>query len=297
MKTVLITGADGQLGRKIRDIHKNFASRFSFTDINQLDITDKISIENYFEKNKPDIIINCAAYTAVDNAEDDYNSAKKVNCDAVKYLAEASIKYHSKIIHISTDYVFDGNANTPYSENSQTKPVNKYGQSKLLGEKALVSINPNSIIIRTSWLYSEYGNNFLKTILRLSKEKEYLKVVFDQVGTPTYAGCLADTIMHIVTEFTKNDFWKPGIYNFSNEGVCSWYDFAFMILKNRSIKIPVYPVLSKEFPTKAKRPNYSVLDKTKLCDTYNVLIQHWSEALVRCIDNNKVINLGASKFI
>ena len=289
MNKVLITGSDGQLGRKIWDIHKNFSSKFDFTDINLLDITDKISIENYFEKNKPDIIINCAAYTAVDNAEDDYNIAKKVNCDAVKYLAEASIKYHSKIIHISTDYVFDGNANTPYTENSPTKPVNKYGQSKLLGEKALVSINPNSIIIRTSWLYSEYGNNFFKTILKLSEEKEYLKVVFDQLRSPTYAGCLADIIMHIVTESTENKFWKPGIYNFSNEGVCSWHDFAFMILKNHAKKIPVYPVLNKEFPTKAKRPNCSVLDKTKVCDTYNVLIQHWSEALMRCIDNIKVI--------
>ncbi len=285
MKTILITGSEGQLGKKIRDIHTIFNYKFIFTDISQLDITDSHKLDEHFSKSKPDILINCAAYTAVDKAENDIQGAFKVNHLAVKSLAEASIKYKFKIIHISTDYVFDGTGNFPYSEKYPTKPLNKYGESKLAGENALTEINPNSIIIRTSWLYSEYGHNFLKTILKLGIEKEYLKVVFDQIGSPTYAGCLADIIMHICDEHTENYIWKPGVYHYSNQGVCSWYDFAFMILKLKSINTPIIPVLSKEFPTTAKRPNYSVLDKTKICEDYNLFIVHWIDALKQCLSN------------
>ncbi len=286
MKKVLVTGTDGQLGIKIKELSKKISSQeFIFTDIDELDINNEKSVKTFCNNNSIGLLINCAAYTAVDKTEDDYDNALKTNCEAVKNLANASIEHHFKIIHISTDYVFDGNANTPYSEIHQTNPVNLYGKTKLEGEKALMKINNDSIILRTSWLYSEHGNNFLKTMLKLGKESKFLKVVFDQTGTPTYAGNLAEAILIICNQYLEKNLWHSGIYHFSNQGVCSWFDFAHEIFKLSGIKTPIIPVLSNEFPTKATRPKYSVLDKSKICNIYNIKIKHWTEGLKECFEN------------
>lgn len=285
MSKILVTGANGQLGRKIRDFSINFpVYEFIFSDINQLDICSYNDIDNLFSRNNIDIVINCAAYTAVDNAEEEYEQAYNTNCIAVENLAKASLKYGFKVIHISTDYVFDGSSNIPYNEKQPTNPLGNYGKTKLEGEKVLLKTNPDSIIIRTSWLYSEYGNNFFKTMIRLGKEKDELKVVFDQIGTPTYAGNLAEIILTIIMEYYENYNWKSGIYHFSNQGVCSWYDFAYEILILSQINTFLNPVLSHEFPTKAVRPKYSVLDKTKITSAFNYAIPHWTSGLRVCFE-------------
>ena len=281
MIKILVTGANGQLGQKIRDSESLIPEAvFLHTDIDSLNINSQITIKDYFATNNIDILINCAAYTAVDNAEDDYESALTTNSVAVKNLAEASIKYDFKIIHISTDYVFNGESNKPLNEEDKENPINNYGKSKLEGEKQLLNVNPDAIIIRTSWLYSEYGSNFLKTMLKLANEIDSLKVVYDQVGTPTYAGDLAEAIVNIC----KNKVWTPGIYHYSNLGVCSWYDFANEIFSNCDKKIKLIPVLSSAFPAKAKRPYYSVLDKSKIANTYNLNIPYWTDSVSKCLN-------------
>jgi dTDP-4-dehydrorhamnose reductase len=282
---ILVTGSNGQLGQTIRDKAIDFTGfNWIFTDIEQLNITSESETDSFFAANKPDILINCAAYTAVDRAEDDRENAFLVNSLAPKLLAEACKKYDAKFIHTSTDYVFDGNSTTPYSENDQVNPTSIYGLSKLDGEQKVLITLPDSIIIRTSWLYSEYGSNFVKTMIRLANEKEFLNVVNDQRGTPTYAGDLASAILEICNQYSESQTWKAGIYHFSNLGECTWFDFANEILKLKGIKTPVLPVSSDKFPSKVKRPQYSVLDKSKIIKEYKIKIPHWEDSLRGAID-------------
>jgi len=288
MTKVLVLGAHGQLGSEINKlIHKKQYSEladFVFTDVDSLDITEYSTLSEYLEKNNFSFIINCAAYTNVDKAEDDKDLAYKINSTAVKYLAELSDKYSIRLIHVSTDYVFNGNQALPYKESDITNPNSVYGKSKLEGENAITKYN-TGIIIRTSWLYSTFGTNFVKTIIKYGKEKGNLKVVFDQIGTPTYAEDLACVILNIITATINNESkFVSGIYNYSNEGVCSWYDFAYEIIKKSKIICNIKAVESKEFPTKAERPANSVLNKEKIKNTFNITIPYWKDSLYKMID-------------
>ena len=280
MRTILVTGSKGQLGNDMQIIAKRYHQfSYIFTDVDELDISDPAALELFFSENKIHYVVNCAAYTAVDKAEEEQELCFKINGQAVKVLGEAAAKAAAKIIHISTDYVFDGTAYLPYTEDMPVCPVSVYGQSKLAGEIALLSVCPDALIIRTSWLYSSFGNNFVKTMLRLGKERDRLQIVADQIGSPTYAGDLADAIMKIISA----DQFVPGIYHYSNEGVCSWYDFTKAILRVAGINCDVLPIESKAYPAKAPRPYYSVLNKQKVKMTYHLDIPYWEESLVRCI--------------
>lgn len=280
---ILVTGSNGQLGMELRDIAR-FKTEydFIFTDIEQLDITNEEQLTDIFEHHNPKFVINCAAYTAVDAAETDIDNAFRINSAAVSNLSVICQKHQIPIIHISTDYVFDGQNFRPYTEKDPTNPQNIYGKSKLEGEEALKDY-AKAIIIRTSWLYSAYGNNFAKTIMKLIDEKPLVSVVFDQIGSPTYAQDLAVTIFEIVGKYYQTKEFLGGIYHFSNEGVCSWYDFAVEILKQTKFKSDIVPVRSDLFPRPAKRPYYSVLDKTKIKETFSIKIAHWTESLSKCI--------------
>ncbi len=277
---ILITGCNGQLGNEMQLLQAKYAQHTWFnTDVNELDITDKDAIECFVEANHIDGVVNCAAYTAVDKAESDPLLAKKLNADAPAFLAEAVGKQGGWIVQVSTDYVFDGTKHTPYVETDSTCPNSVYGQTKLEGEQAVTKLCPNAMIIRTAWLYSEFGNNFVKTMIRLGKEREQLGVIFDQVGTPTYAHDLASVIMTAIDKGIK-----PGIYHFSNEGVTSWYDFTKSIHRIAGINTcHVMPLHTAEYPTPASRPAYSVLDKTKIKVAYSINIPHWEESLAKCI--------------
>lgn len=289
---ILVTGANGQLGNEIRVVSKGSKDSFFFSDITEqdgvetiyLDITDKEAVQKWVVEHDVKLIVNCAAYTNVDNAESDQKAAELLNATAVGYLAEAMKKVDGTLIHISTDYVFGGGDNrTPYKEEQTTSPTCVYGATKLQGEELVIASGCKYIIIRTAWLYSEYGKNFVKTMMNLTATRAELKVVFDQVGTPTYAGDLAAAIYGIIKE-RKLD--KQGIYHFSNEGVCSWYDFALKIAElagNTNCK--VRPCLSHEFPSPVTRPPYSVLDKAKFKDTFEVFIPYWTESLKKCMEN------------
>ncbi|MBP3419864.1 MAG: dTDP-4-dehydrorhamnose reductase [Marinifilaceae bacterium] len=279
---ILVTGSNGQLGSEIRKLAPNFGNTFLFTDVAELDITDIEAVRNCVVDNNIDVIINCAAYTNVDRAEDDYDNALLINGTAVSNLATVCSEHNAKLIHISTDYVFQGNGCVPCTEEMDVNPLGVYGKTKLYGEQAVIQSGCYYMIFRTSWLYSEYGNNFVKTIRRLSGERDSLNVVFDQVGTPTYAADLAKLICKVVEDA---DFCseKSGIYHFANEGVCSWYDFALEIVEMSGNQCAVLPCHSDEFPSKVKRPHYSVLDKSKVKKVFNVVIPHWKEALKRCI--------------
>ena len=276
-KKILVTGANGQLGSELRVLSVNSNHEFLFTDVAELDITNREAVDNYVSEHGAEIIVNCAAYTNVDKAEDDTEMADNINHLAVKNLAEVSAKYKLILIHISTDYVFDGNKNTPYLETDPTAPLGVYGHTKLDGEKAVTDSGCDYLIIRTSWLYSSFGNNFVKTIRRLTAEKDSLKVVFDQVGTPTYAADLASAILEIIE--TGKYKSNSGIYHFSNEGVCSWYDFAIEIRNLSGNLCDIQPCHSDEFPSKVKRPNFSVLDKTKIKETFGLKIPYWKVSL------------------
>ena len=276
-KKILVTGANGQLGSELRVLSVNSNHEFLFTDVAELDITNREAVDNYVSEHGTDIIVNCAAYTNVDKAEDDTEMADNINHLAVKNLAEVSAKYKLTLIHISTDYVFDGSKNTPYLETDPTAPLGVYGRTKLAGEKAVTDSGCDYLIIRTSWLYSSFGNNFVKTMRRLTAEKDSLKVVFDQVGTPTYAGDLAQAILKIIDSGKYAD--NAGIYHFSNEGVCSWYDFAIEIRNLSGNLCDIQPCHSDEFPSKVKRPNFSVLDKTKIKETFGLKIPYWKFSL------------------
>lgn len=288
MSNILITGANGQLGNEIRSITRDDKfNSYLFTDIEELDITDFDSVCNYIKLHKPDFIINCAAYTAVDKAEDNIELCSKINYQAVENIAKAAKLVDAKVIHISTDYVYGGDAYTPYSESDKTNPKSVYASTKLEGEKILLDILPKeSIVIRTSWLYSNYGKNFVKTIISLGKEREYLDVVSDQRGTPTYAKDLARTIINII----NNKLFIAGIFNYSNEGECSWFEFACEILKLANVECKVNAILTINYPTKAQRPAYSVLDKSKIKNSYGLTIPEWRESLKECITllNNNI---------
>ena len=278
---ILVTGSNGQLGSEIRELSSNYSYTFFFTDRNNIDITSKDSIKAFCQTNNINVIINCAAYTAVDKAESDELNADLVNRKAVKKLALVSSELNIKLIHISTDYVFDGKNFKPYCEEFQTNPQGIYGKTKLDGENEMRDINPkNSIIIRTSWVYSSFGNNFVKTMLRLGREKEFLGVIFDQVGTPTYARDLALTILDIIPKITNE---KVEIYNYSNEGVLSWYDFAKEIMRMAKLDCKVNPIQTFEYPTPAKRPHFSLLNKSKIKSTFNIEIPFWKDSLDECL--------------
>ncbi len=278
---LLITGSNGQLGNEIRVISLNYPQhQFFFTDVAELDITDISAIQNFVSENKIDGIINCAAYTAVDKAEDDIELCYKINRDAVENLGKIAQKLSLKMIHVSTDYVFDGTNHIPYTEEMPVKPLGVYGKSKLEGEQVLQQSFTDAIIVRTSWLYSSFGNNFVKTMLKLGRERDELNVIFDQIGTPTYASDLADALLKIIS----SEKFIPGIYHFSNEGVCSWYDFTKTIHNITGIQCNVKPIESKDFPTKVTRPHYSVLNKAKVKSTYGIEIPHWEESLRKCIE-------------
>ncbi|WP_372948498.1 dTDP-4-dehydrorhamnose reductase [Mariniphaga sp.] len=283
---VLVTGAYGQLGNELKELSVNYPDwQFLFTDVDSLDITNEHEVDVFFLENKPDFVVNCAAYTAVDKAESDAETARKVNALAPEILAGTAKNQNAGFIHISTDYVFDGNSFLPYTENDPVKPLGVYGKTKQEGEARSLNVNPNTIVVRTSWLYSSFGNNFVKTMLKLGQEREMLKVVFDQIGTPTFAGDLAKAILHIIKYCVEQpDKCNSGIYHYSNEGVASWYDFAKAIFELALMDCKILPVLSEEFPTAAKRPNYSVLNKSKIKVTFNLEIPYWKDSLKICIN-------------
>jgi dTDP-4-dehydrorhamnose reductase len=285
MAVILITGANGQLGNELRVISKNFYGYdFIFTDVETLDLTSEIQTREYINETNPDWIINCAAYNLVDKAESEPDKAMLVNGTAVKNIIDVVRESECKFIHISSDYVYDGKNNVPYSEYSTPNPQSAYGRSKLAGEKYALQ-HHGSMVIRTSWLYSSFGTNFVKSILKNAGEKDSLKVVFDQTGTPTYAADLAGAIMSIVSGVIRNQFaLSAGVFNYSNEGVCSWYDFATEIINEAGLQCKVSPVLTKEYRLAAQRPEYSVLDKSKIKEIYNLTIPHWRTSLSKCIN-------------
>lgn len=279
-KTILVTGANGQLGREMQVIAATFPHyTFLFVTREELPIDNAEAVTEYFNNHSIDVCVNCAAYTAVDKAESEMDQAFAVNGVATGNLAALCKEKNSLFIHISTDYVFDGSATTPYKEDHPVQPIGVYGASKLKGEELALQNNTQSIIIRTSWVYSSFGNNFVKTMLRLMKERESINVVDDQRGCPTYAADLAKAIMDIISGTTVN----PGIYNFSNHGIITWYQFAVAIKELSGSKCVVNPIPSSQYPTPAKRPAYSVLDTTKIRDTFNVVIPEWKESLHQCL--------------
>jgi dTDP-4-dehydrorhamnose reductase len=279
---ILVTGSNGQLGSEIKVLSHAFPQyNFIFTDIAEFDITSKEKVSEFFEENKIDMIINAAAYTAVDKAESDKDNAMLVNSTAVKLLSEASVRYNAFFIHTSTDYVFDGNGENPYTENDNVSPQSVYGSSKLSGEIEMQNICRKGIIIRTAWLYSAFGNNFVKTILRVGKERGELKVVNDQFGSPTYAADLAKAILDIIPQIDKIE--KVELFHYSNEGIITWFDFAKAIIEISGIKCIVNPVSSSEFPTPVKRPAYSVLDKSKIKSIFGIEVPFWKESLEICL--------------
>ncbi|MDE6236566.1 MAG: dTDP-4-dehydrorhamnose reductase [Muribaculaceae bacterium] len=277
---ILVTGANGQLGKSIRKVFSGDPSlEVIYTDVAELDITDREEVDHFIRENKLDFIINCAAYTAVDKAEKDDLRAAAINTGAVGNIAQAAARHKVKVIHISTDYVFNGENYRPYEENDEPYPRSIYGRTKLEGEGILTSFCTNSLIIRTAWLYSEFGGNFVASMLRLASERPSLNVVSDQIGSPTYAGDLAEAIHHII----KHDKWLPGIYHYTNEGVASWFDFSKAIFEIAGKKVEVNPIPSSQYPTPAKRPLYSVLGKMKIKNTYGVKIPYWRDSLKKCL--------------
>ena len=280
---ILVTGANGQLGNEMRIVSRNSQDHYIFTDVAELDITNATAVTNMVNDNDIKAIINCAAYTNVDKAEDDYDFAELLNATAVKHLAQAIKKNDGILIHVSTDYVFGGTKNnTPCSEDEPANPTGVYGITKLHGEQSIIEVGCKHLIIRTAWLYSEFGKNFVKTMLNLTATKPNLNVVFDQVGSPTYAYDLAQAIFNIVEK--RKYEGQDGIYHYSNEGVCSWYDFTKMIAEYAGhTDCDIQPCHSDEFPSKVVRPSYSVLDKTKIKKTFDIHIPYWTDSLKRCL--------------
>ena len=280
MRKIVVIGAKGQLGSEFQYLEKNYPSfQFYFYDVAEMDIVNRELVEKRIAELKPNFLINCAAYTAVDKAETEKELAFAINSDAVKNLALSCSKHSVHFIHISTDYVFDGEATQPYQENSVLNPTNVYGQSKLKGEEEALNADKEVIIIRTAWVYSPYGNNFVKTMLRLMNSRPEISVVADQYGSPTYAYDLAMAIMDIIT----SGKWVPGIYHFTNEGVISWFDFAEQIKNIRKLSSTIHAITTEEYPTPAKRPKYSVLDKTKIQKTYSLELRNWRDSLKKCL--------------
>jgi dTDP-4-dehydrorhamnose reductase len=281
---ILVTGSDGQLGNSIRQLKDNYpAYHFVFTDIAELDITKAEEVGQFISNQKINCIINAAAYTAVDQAEVEPEKANLINGEAPAILAKAIKEVNGMLIHISTDYVFDGEAHTPISETGQPNPVSAYSYSKWLGEKLIMEQDSKSVILRTSWLYSEFGQNFVKSMIRFGRERDELKVVFDQIGTPTYARDLAKIILDLIPDFLQND--KTEIYHLSNEGVASWYDFALAIHEFAGIDCRVLPIETKDYPLPAKRPHYSLMNKEKIKVQFRITIPHWRNSLRKCVNN------------
>ena len=278
-KKILITGAHGQLGSALSSLLLSTPYNVVCTDYDSLDITNSEAVESFIGEGKFDYIVNCAAYTQVDRAEEDADNADLLNHIAVANIANAALNCGGRVIHISTDYVFDGNHFVPYVESDEPAPRSVYGSTKLAGERDLFDIAPDSIVVRTAWLYSATGNNFVKTMLRLGKEKDSIRVVYDQIGSPTYAPDLASAILTII----ESETWVPGVYHFTNEGVISWYDFAKAIFRISGVHCEVSPILSSEYKTLAVRPHYSVLDKSKIKSVFGVNIPYWEDSLQLCI--------------
>ena len=281
---VLITGCNGQLGTEMRNLSAaHNEHRYFFTDVvipdgsdaQPLDITDRAAVAQFVAANGIELIVNCAAYTNVDKAEEDEATARRINAQAVENLGVTG----AKVIHVSTDYVFSGNESVPCREDGPIAPRTAYGRTKLEGEQLLLAANPDAVIIRTAWLYSPYGNNFVKTMLRLGAERDELRVVFDQIGTPTYAADLAAAIFAVI----EAPEWHSGIYHFTNEGVCSWFDFTVEILRQAGVKCRVTPIRSEEYAYKTPRPAYSVLDKAKIKKTFGIDIPYWTDSLALCL--------------
>ena len=287
---VLITGSNGQLGSEIRELETNYKKLdLVFKDLPDLDICNFNLLQSFIIDNNINAVINCAAYTAVDKAEQDAEIAEEVNSKGVLNLVNALKSVNGKLIHISTDYVFNGDHFMPYNESDFVSPIGVYGNTKRNGELAVINSNIDSIVIRTSWLYSSYGNNFVKTMLRLGNEKENLGIIFDQVGTPTYARDLAKTCLEILCGGSSVDISKKGnLYHYSNEGVTSWYDFAISIMELSGENCKVKPIQTKDYPTLAKRPHYSVLNKSKIKTDFKIEIPYWKDSLKDCIE--KIIN-------
>lgn len=293
---ILVTGANGQLGNEMRIVSVGSPHKFIFTDFAELDITDGDAVDKTIREKEVNIVVNCAAYTNVDKAEDEPELAERLNAKAVENIARAIKRNDGLLIHISTDYVFGGTSrNVPYGEEEPGNPVGVYGITKLHGEEAAIASGGKYVIIRTAWLYSEFGKNFLKTMLNLTSTREQVKVVFDQVGTPTYAYDLANAIMAVIEDYYKSgysgSYKKRGIYHFSNEGVCSWFDFTKMIAEYAgNTGCDIQPCHSSEFPSKVTRPSYSVLDKTKIKKCFGVAVPYWTESLRRCMEKMKEIS-------
>ena len=276
---ILITGANGQLGTELHEIlEREFPGQTLYTDVQELDLTNAKAVDSYVANNEITHIVNCAAYTAVDRAEEEMLCAA-VNTDAVKNLAMAADANGAKIIHISTDYVFDGTNHRPYRESDKVNPISQYGTTKRKGETLLLALAPQAIIIRTAWLYSAHGNNFVKTMLRLADSQPEIKVVCDQIGTPTFARDLARAVVKVL----QSHQWVPGIYHFTDEGAASWYDFAKAIFRIAGKDVKVTPIPTEDYPTPASRPSYSILDRTRIKATYGIEIPHWEEALADCL--------------
>jgi dTDP-4-dehydrorhamnose reductase len=279
---ILVTGSNGQLGSEIKALAPQYPQiRFIFTDVAELDITQKVDVERCLAANSVDVIINCAAFTAVDKAENDAETALKLNAIAVRNLAEGGKVYGCKLIQVSTDYVFDGSAHQPLTEQVAVSPLGVYGQTKYEGEQFALNAGIEVLVIRTSWLYSTFGGNFVKTMMRLGSERQELGVIFDQIGTPTYARDLAKVILDICV---SGKSWHGQLYHYSNEGVASWYDFAKAIMEMAQIPCHVKPILTSEYPTPAQRPHYSVLSKSKIKNDFEIEIPHWRDSLKMCID-------------
>ncbi|MEP7111191.1 MAG: dTDP-4-dehydrorhamnose reductase [Ferruginibacter sp.] len=289
-KTIFVTGANGQLGKEMREIAFLYpAFNFLFVSKEELQIDDHEAVRKYFSSHTIDFCINCAAYTAVDNAETEIEKAYLINAEAAGNLAMVCKEYNTTFIHISTDYVFDGTATVPYKEVDPVRPVNLYGASKLKGEALVLQYNPHSIIIRTSWVYSSFGNNFVKTMLRLMRERDVINVVSDQSGCPTYAADLAAAIMHIVSQpaktsmILKDNAVTSAIFNYSNKGVINWYQFALAIKELSGSKCRVNPIPASQYPTPAKRPQYSVMDTNKIQQAFDLNIPEWKDSLEKCL--------------
>lgn len=277
---ILITGANGQLGTELREIlERDFPGQTLYTDVQELDLTNAKAVESFVANNEITHIVNCAAYTAVDRAEEEKMLCAAVNTDAVKNLAMAADANGAKIIHISTDYVFDGTNHRPYRESDKVNPISQYGTTKRKGETLLLALAPQAIIIRTAWLYSAHGKNFVKTMLRLAETQPEIKVVCDQIGTPTFARDLARAVVKVL----QSHQWVPGIYHFTDEGAASWYDFAKAIFRIAGKEVKVTPIPTEDYPTAASRPSYSILDRTRIKATYGIEIPHWEEALADCL--------------
>lgn len=280
---ILVTGSNGQLGSEIKDIANNYLDfEFIFMDLPELDICNSTQLEKIIIDKKINTIINCAAYTAVDKAENDEVNAEKVNSEGVLNLVNALKKVNGKLIHISTDYVFNGNSFLPYQELDEVNPIGVYGNTKRRGELAVINSDIDAVIIRTSWLYSAYGDNFVKTMLKLGNEREELGVIFDQIGTPTYAGDLAKGCLEILSKKEQLDN-RGELYHFSNEGVASWYDFSKAIMELANINCAIKPIETKDYPTAAKRPFYSILNKSKIKSDLEIEVPYWRDSLKKCI--------------